>query len=275
MPLLPRITGTGFENTSSTFGRLQPALWDIYQRRSRTNDITEDGYYRFWDFDNWGDQTASTTALDGWKLHLDTGDTIVQVTGELGGVIRPTTTTTDNNSIDVMESGGVGTVNITSAATAMTLFESRVRFTQVTNTYNFFIGLTAAGSAADNGFFTDAGATADRACFGFQVLEADGDALEFTYKKAGQTAQITSGLKAIAAATWYSLAAIYDASEQNPARRVKILIDNAVVAYLTDTQLAAATFPSGVSMGFGFSIKNQTNVGKSVDIDLGARAMSA
>ncbi len=275
MPLFPRITGTGFENTAAASGRLQPVLWDIYQRRSRTNDITEDGYHRFWDFDNWGDQTASTTALDGWKMHLDTGDTIVQVTNELGGVVRLTTTTTDNNSIDIMECGNVGTVNITSAGTAMTLFDLRVRFTQVTNTYNFFMGLTAAGSAADNGFFTDAGATADRACFGFQVLEADGDALEFTYKKAGQTAQITSGLKAIAAATWYQLGAIVDTTEPNPARRVKILIDNAVVAYLTDTQLAAATFPSGVSMGLGMSIKNQTNVGKSVDIDLAARAMSA
>lgn len=275
MPLFPRITGTGFENTAAASGRLQPALWDIYQRRSRTNDITEDGYYRFWDFDNWGDSADTVTLKDGWTLHTDTGNSIVQVTGELGGVIRPTTTTTDNNSVDAMECGNVGTVSITSGGTAMTLFDARVRFTQVTNTYNFFIGLTAAGSAADNGFFTDAGATADRACFGFQVLEADGDALEFTYKKAGQTAQITSGLKAIAAATWYQLGVIVDTTEPNPARRVKIMIDNAVVAYLTDTQLAAATFPSGVSMGMGFSIKNQTNVGKSVDIDLAARAMSA
>lgn len=272
--LLPILSGQGLENTSTTFGRFQPALWDIFQKRARTLDICEDATIRVHDFDNWGDSADSVTLKDGWTLHTDTGNSIVQAVGLVGGVLTPTTTTTDNNSIDAMESGNVGTVNITSGGTAMTAFDCRVRFTQVTNTYNFFAGFTAAGSAADNGFFTDAGATADRACFGFTVLEADGDALEFTWKKAGQTAQITSGLKAIANATWYLLGAIVDTTEPNPARRVKIFIDNQVVAYITDTQLAAATFPSGVSMGAGWAIKNQTNVGKSFDIDHITRAMS-
>ncbi len=272
--LLPRLTGQGRENTSTTFGRFQPALWDIYQRRARTADITEDGIHRSWDFDNWGDTADSVTLKDGWTLHTDTGNSVVQVTAIDGGVLRLTTTTTDNNSVDIMEGGNVGQVSITSAGTAMTAFDCRVRFTQVTNTYNMFAGLTAAGSAADNGFFSDAGATADRACFGFTVLESGGAALEFTYKKAGQTAQITTGLKTIVGATWYCLGAIVDTTEPNPAHRVKIFIDNAVVAYLSDTDLAAATFPSAVSMGFGMSIKNQTNVGKSWDIDCAARAMS-
>lgn len=273
--LMSRIRPSGgLENTSSTFGRFQPALWDIYNRHARNAEIIEGGYFRTWDFDNWGNVADSVTLLDGWAMHIDTGNSVVQVTGVDGGIIRLTTTTTDNNSVDIMENGNVGTVTITAAQTCMTAIDMRVRFTQVTNTYNFFKGLTAAGSAADNGFFSDAGATADRACFGFTVLEADGDALEFTYKKAGQTAQITSGLKAIAGATWYSLGAIYDTTAP-ASQRVKIFIDNAVVAYLTETDVAAATFPSGVSMGMGMSIKNQTNVGKSVDIDLGARAMSA
>lgn len=272
--MFPRIREWGALFAADSTCRLQPSLWDLFRNRT-ANSLVDDGYFRFWDFDNWGDQTASTTYLDGFKCHLDTGDTIVQVTNENYGVLRPTTTTTDNNSIDLMFGGNVGSVAITSAGTQHVAFDCRVRFTQVTNTYNAFFGLTASGSAADNGFFSDAGATADRGCFGFTVLEADGDALEFTYKKASQTAQITSGLKAIAAATWYRLGAIFDPTERNPAHRVKIFIDDAEVGYLSDTNLAAATFPSAVLMNFGMSLKNQTTVGKSWDIDCAAVAMAA
>lgn len=273
--LYPRITGTGLENTAAGSGRLQPALWDLYQKRTRTQDITEDGYNRFWDFDNWGLTAASVTLKDGWALNIDTGGTVVQVTDTVGGIIRLTTDNSDNDSIDIMEGGNVGQVAITSGGTAAVAFDCRVRFTQITDTYNMFAGLTASGSAADNGFFSDAGATADRGCIGFTVLEADGNALEFTYKKAGQTAVITSGLKAISAATWYQLGFIFDTSEQNPARRIKIFIDNAIVGYISDTAIAAATFPSGVLLGAGMSLKNQTTAIESWDLDCMARAQAA
>lgn len=273
--LFPRISNTGLENLAAASGRLQPVLWDLYQRRARTNDITEDGYFRFWDFDNWGDRIATDVFMDGWKMNLDTGGTIVQVTTELGGVLRLTTDATDNDSIDAMEGGGVGTVSITSGGTAALAFDSRVRFTQVTDTYNQFYGLTASGSAADNGFFSDTGTTADRGCIGFTVLEADGNALEFTWKKAGQTAQITTGLKAIGGATWYQLGFVFDPAERDAAHRLKIFIDNAIVGYLSDTEIAAATFPSAVLLGAGISLKNGAAAIKSNDIDCMARAMAA
>ncbi len=277
--LYTRITPcNGLENTVAASGRLQPALWDLYQKRARTQDITEDGIFRFWDFDNWGNQADTATFMDGFTQHIDTGNSVVQVTTEEGGVLRLTTTTTDNNSVDLMSGGNVGNMHITSGMAETLAFDCRVRFTQITNTYDMFAGLTASGSAADNGFISDAGATADRGCFGFTVLEAGGSALEFTYKKSGQTAVITSGLKTIAAATWYQLGAIFDPQDQNAAHRIKIFIDNAVVGYIaagsSAGQIGAATFPSAVIMGFGMAIKNQTNVGKSWDIDCAAVAKS-
>jgi hypothetical protein len=274
MSLFPRITGSGFENLAAASGRLQPALWDLYQRRNRVNDITEDGFFRFWDFDNWGDLTAAAVFMDGWKLRIDTGGTVTQTTTEAGGVITFATDNTDNDSIEMMECGGVGCVHVTSAGTLAVAFDCRVKFPLITNTQNHFYGLTATGSVADNGMFSDAGATADRGCIGFTVLEADGDALEFTWKKAGQTAQITSGLKAIAADTWYQLGFIFDPAEPNPARRLKIFIDNAVVAYVSATQIAAATFPSAVLLGAGIGLKNQTTAISSGVIDCMARAMA-
>ena len=272
--MFPRIREWGAAFAVDGSCRLQPSLWDKFRDRT-ANSLCDDGYFRFWDFDTWGELTSSTTLMDRFTLHTDTGNTIVQVTNESFGVLRLTTTTTDNNSIDAMAGGNVGVLSITSGGTKHVALDFRARFTQITNTYNMFGGFTASGSAADNGFFSDAGATADRGCFGYQVLEADGDALEFTWKKAGQTAQITSGLKVIAAATWYRLGALFDPTEQNPALRVKLYIDDAIVVYLSDTQVAAATFPSAVLMGFGMSLKNQVNVGKSWDIDCAAIAMAA
>ena len=87
--------------------------------------------------------------------------------------------------------------------------------------------------------------------------------------------QTTSGLKTVAAATWYRLGALFDPAESDPTHRVKIYIEDAIVGYLTDTNLAAATFPSAVLQTFGFGIKNQTNVAKSWDIDCAAIAMAA
>ena len=276
--LYPRISN-GLENIAAASGRLQPALWDLVQKRVRTQDITEDGYWRFLDFDDMGDTAAGVTNKNGWGLHIDTGDVLVQLTTAEAGVLRPTTTTTDNNSIDAMYGGNVGAFHITSGMEQTCAFDCRVRFTQVTNTYNFFAGLTAAGSAADNGFFTDAGATADRGCVGFTVLEADGDALEYTHKKAGQTAVITSGLKALVVDTWYQLGLVFDPQEPLSARRIKLFIDNAVVGYVAAGSgtgaIGAATFPSAVMLNFGFALKNQTNVGKSFDIDCAAFGKSA
>lgn len=273
---MPRINSAPgvLENTSgTTFGRLQPALWARYMKRTRTNDLTEDGAFVYKDFDNWGDQADTAVFMDGWKQHIDTGNSVVQVTTETGGVIRPTTTTTDNNSVDVQYGGGVGNVKITSASSVAVAFDARVRFTQVTNTYNFVCGLIGAGAAADNGFITDAGAMADIGFVGFNILEAAGATLKFTYIKAGQTAG-TATVGTVTLATWYNIGFIFDPAEPNPAHRLIYYLDNAEIGYVSDTTIAGATFPSAVVLGGGFCIKNQTNVAKSWDLDCMAWAMA-
>lgn len=261
------------ENTTSTFGRLQPALWARYSKRTRTNDLTEDGTFRFIDFDNWGDQADTATFMDGWKMHIDTGNSIVQRTTVPSGVLRLTTTTTDNNSNDLQYGGGVGNVAITSASAVAVAFDARIMLTQITNTYNLVCGLIGAGAAADNGFITDAGALADANFVGFNILEAAGATLKFTFKASGQTAA-TATVGTLAAATWYHIGFIFDPAEPNPAHRLIFYLDNTEIGYVSDATIAGATFPSAVVIGPGMCIKNQTNVGKSWDIDCMAWAMA-
>jgi hypothetical protein len=137
--MFPRVREWGAAiEASAAAHRLQPTLWDLFRSRTNLTGLIDHGFFRFWDFDNWGDTAASVTLQDGFKLHTDTGSSIVQVTNENFGVLRPTTDTTDNASIDAMAGGGVGAVNITSAGTQAVAFDCRVRLTQVTNTYNAF-----------------------------------------------------------------------------------------------------------------------------------------
>src|SRR2546430_1208593 len=102
--MFPRIREWGAAFAADGSCRLQPSMWDLYRNRT-ANSLCDDGYFRFWDFDNWGNQADTATFMDGFTQHIDTGNSIVQVTTENFGVLRLTTTTTDNNSVDVMAGG--------------------------------------------------------------------------------------------------------------------------------------------------------------------------
>ena len=275
--LLPRVGIGGIANTSTAFGRLQPALWQCYEQRSRANDLTEDGVMVFEDFDTWGDQVATATDVGGWKVRADTGSTYTQVTTDIGGVLKLDTDATDNDSIDAMYGKNVGNVSIQSGGSASVAFDCRIRLGEGGQVaHNEFFGLTASGSAADNGFFTDAGATADRGCIGFQILEATETYVNFTYKKAGQTAVVTTALYPRGSGgAMESFGFVFDPAERNVARRIKLFINNQEQStYFTTTQIAAATFPSGVLLGGGFSLKNGSAAANTTEIDLMAWAMS-
>lgn len=267
--ITPVLREWGGSTTSSETTARGPSskLWDFFRGRSRSvNDLTSDDITFFTDFANFG--VGSGTVYGGYGIHLDTGNTIQEIATEVGGVVRFATDGTDNDSCELTTGGNTGVlVKIPSSAGDVVIFETRVRFTQVTNTYNAFFGLTEEGCAADDGLFTDAGAGADKDKIGFQVLEADGDALEFTYKKAGQTAVVTSGLKAISAATWYRLGFVFD-PRLPAASRLRVYIDNAATGTsYSQTNIAAATFPAGEELALTIGLKNQTTSGQSFDVD--------
>jgi hypothetical protein len=252
-------------NTATTGTGPQSQLWKHFASRTRERDYTSDDVQFFDSFANFG--VGSGTVYKGYGIHLDTGNTIQEIATEIGGVISFDTDATDNDSCELTTGGNVGVlVKIPSSAGDVVIFDACWRPNQVTNTYNWFIGLTQEGRAIDDGVFTDAGASADIDQVGFRVLEADGDACEFVYKTAGQTIQVTTGLKALSANTWVRTGFVF-----NPAwpvaSRLRVYVDNGETSTkLTSTNIAAATFPAGEELALTAAMKNQTTAAQSVDV---------
>ena len=208
----------------------------------------------------------------GWfRSYQDTSDTIAQVATEKSGVIRFTTAATDNNE-SWLSPGGAATVNGVISTTAgeptMYGFGYRVRFTQVTDTYNAFLGAGEEGLAAAD-TITDAAALKTTADFiGFHVAEGDGDALTFKYQKASAAVQtVLTYSTALAAATWYNLEFLYDSSQPDSKKGTIWINGVEQTSYITAANLAASTFPNGEELNLLMGIKNQTNASKSIDLD--------
>lgn len=246
---------------------LSPRLWGKLNGQMFTPDGQQPGFYVWDDFLNTKIDADNT---NGYQYYADTGGTVTQITGVPGGVINITTDNTDNDEVWIAAGGGtgvLGTISDTAGSDKLTIFEARVKFTQVTDTYNAFIGLAEEGEA-DGDTITDAGALASIDLLGFWVLEADGNSLNFGYRKAGQTAQTTiSGVQALTAATWYKLGFVYDPLAP-AAKRISVFVDNVEQSkYVTATNIAAATFPDGEFLTFLAGVKNQTTTISSIYID--------
>jgi hypothetical protein len=91
---------------------------------------------------------------------------------------------------------------------------------------------------------------------GFHVDQADGDALDFTYKAEGQTAVVTiAGLDVIVADTYMKLGFVYD-PDAPAAKRIKVFLNNVEQStYVTATNIATATFPDAEPMAMVWAAK--------------------
>lgn len=256
---------------------LSPNIWSRVAGGMLSTDGLLTGYFNGDDFTCFGDTYTLASNLGryageagAYRAYQDTGDVITQLATEVGGVIDITTTTTDNNETWIQPGQATSVFGkVASTSSKLMIFECRVRMSQVTDTYNMFAGMSEEGLAAAD-TITDAGALASKDLIGFWVLEADGDSLKYGYRKAGQTAQTlgTYGT-ALAATTWYKLGWVFDPSPQvPPSKRLTFFVNNVEqTTYGTDSLISAATFPDGEELNFLLGIKNQTNVGKSLQCD--------
>ena len=232
--------------------KLSPRIWSRLQNTALTPDGTAPGVEIFDDFANFGQAASGSDVSGGYAAYLDTGCTIKQ-TAESGGVIQ-FTADTDNEQASLItggNSGSFGAISDTAGEDKLTLFEARVAFGQIGNTYNAFVGLGAPGDIGDSLPHTDVGAFAAATdLIGFSVLEADGDSLRFIHKKTGSattTTVMTYGT-ALVADTWYNLGFVYDPKEPT-STRIKIFINNIEqTTYVTSTGIASATFPDGAQL---------------------------
>jgi len=254
---------------------LSPRLWAA----ARGSGLAPDGFGNAFssadDFDNFGaiaPAISGTTAgvSGGYGYYVDTATSacsITQIATEVGGVIRFATGATDNHEAWLSSGGNTGVLGkIDDSDPKKLIFETRVRFGQVAS-MNAFIGLAEEGLAAAN-TITDAGALADKDFIGFAVDEADSDALDFIYRKAGQTLQTKiTGLQALVANTWYKLGFVFDPAEPE-SRRIKVFVNNVENATMvTATEIAAATFPDAEELAFLAGIKNGAASALTMDVD--------
>ena len=254
---------------------LSPRLWKSVAQQSMSPDGLSQGYMAGDDFRT----VALTTAVSanvgryageagGYLSYEDTGGAIAQLATESGGVLNITTDGTDNDEMWLqpgMATSVLGMISDTAGSDKKLIFEARFRVSKVTNTLNYFIGLSEEGLAAAD-TVTDAGALASKDLIGFWVTEADGDSLKFGYRKAGQ-ALTTVGTfgTALAASTWYKVGFIYDPAET---KKIRFYVDNVEQTdYVTATNIAAATFPDGEELNFLAGVKNGTAAISYIDLD--------
>jgi hypothetical protein len=222
--------------------------------------------------------TADSLTVGGYGCWTDTTTndaSINPLPTEHGGVIQLATNTTAHHQATITSGGGIGTLGAVThpddGSSYLTAFEARVRFGQVSGAMAF-IGLSEEALDANNTLSDTDGNLADKDFLGFHVDAGGPTALDFVYEKEGQTAQVLkAAIQTIVADTWYKIGFLFD-PDAPPERRLSLYVDNAENAtYGTDTQVDAATFPSGEELAFNATLKTVT-ANKTLDIDWWAYA---
>lgn len=225
------------------------------------------GYFLYDDFRNFSATTAVATNVgrynsDGnqWYTFEDTGASVSQVATNKNGVVNLTTDADDNQEVDLISCGNTGVLGEISTSTTFLAMEWRFAVPQIV-TQNLFLGMCEEGLAVTDGIIDDSGDHTSKDMIGFSVNEDAASTLVFSYRKAGQTEQfpITS-LKTLVANTFYNVGIVYDLNAP-PSKRLSVYLDNAEqTTYVTDTNIAAATFPLGEEMALAAAVKNVTDI---------------
>jgi len=199
----------------------------------------------------------SSVAFGNYVAYGDAGTTIGPYTGGVGGALLLTHDGNDNDEISVQVNGAPFLISDTSGSDRKLVFEARVQKSSVTNdVMAMFLGLGEEGLAAANTLVDTTGALASKDFIGFHVDQADGDSIDFVYRKAGQDAQVLiSGVSAMVADTAINLGFVYD-PEAAADKRIKVFVNGVEQGtYVTATQIAAATFPDGEELAPLFATK--------------------
>lgn len=206
------------------------------------------GVYLFDDFLSFPDHVSDQNTQR-YSSYIDTGVTIKQLAGVKYGQIEIAGNDADNDEGVLSDYGPLFYIQDAKASKKL-WFEARWKKASVANdALATFLGLAydhGSGVPVTNTLcLTDDDANLGAFSFlGFHVDQADGDALDFVYKAEGQSAVVKIAVvQALVADTWYKLGFVYDPAF--PAdKRIKIYVNGVEqTTYVTETNIAAATFP--------------------------------
>lgn len=256
--------------------KLSPALWSALNEVNVSPD-GGGGFFYGDDFGNFGQIAASTTgtAHQGYGCFTSAACTIKGLATARDRIqfSHDNTSNLDSTLTSGGNTGNLCNIDVTAGSERLLIFEAKFSLGQVSDTYNWFVGLSEEGCAALHGVFASGGnALADKDRLGFWILSGDGDALKFGYHKAGGGTAVTIGTygTALTAATDYNVGFVYNPLAHT-SKRIRWFVNNVEQSsYVTGAQMAAATFPSGEEMALLAGVKNGSTATKTVDLDFWA-----
>ena len=269
-------------NFTSDNGRnVSQSIWGDFPSARTLMEDPPKAFHFFDDFYYPYDEDASDTF---YHKYIDTSNTIrglATSTTVYGGVVRLLTDATDNDGPVLHYRGGptasVGSCPIiignTVGAAFKTYYECRFKKSSITdNQCAIFLGLGHMTTmAADNGLLTDdTGDIVDSvSAIGFRVLHDNGEELDFAWQDSAQTAPVElANIATLVADTWTKVGFVYDPLEVD-ARKIKLFVNGVPYtgAYVTTTQMDAATFPENDALTPVFGSKNGEATATNFDID--------
>lgn len=277
--LLPNALYTG-HNGQWVSRSPSPRIWNRVLTQAINPDAAGAGYGSHEDFCGFGIGTAVSSNVayyqgdaGGYKAYEDTSQTILPVQTESGGVIRFSLAATDNVEVAMQLGMNAATTSapyvVTSGATKPLYYEVCFRPTAAASDFDscgMYFGLGSVNIPANSAIVDDTMALAATTGFiGFSTVDGSPKA---TYKAASQTAaSITLSTTALVTATWYQFGFYVD--PLGPAsQRVHLFWQGEEVAtFITDTNIAAATFPSAVQLSPVLAFKNGDATARTVDFD--------
>lgn len=233
-------------------------------------------------------QNSSTEIVTGQQVYhgyIDTSNTFTGVTGVNGGAIELNTDATDNDEI-WMSTGAattgptLGAISDAAGSAFMTAFEIRCKKSSVAdNVTAMFAGLAEEGLAAADTKVDNTGVLADKDLIGFDNVHADGDAVNFVYRLAGQNLVTKiSAVATLTADTFVKLGFIYDPFAQ-ASERITVYVDNSPsTTFVTASDISTSTgdaFPDGENLAFLAGHKNGAATAGILTIDWWAYAQIA
>lgn len=235
-----------------------PAIWADFDKA----DLLRPGLsnHVFDDFTNVVSDVSLYYHSNGntWKTIEDSGSVVAQsATAGRIGALTLTMDNTDNDEIYMQFGSATGNLFKLDASSGTKFwYECRFKVSVVTDsTYDLIVGLAEEGAAAADAI-TDADAYVDKDFIGFRVPAADGNGLDFFWKKSGQTeVELIADAATLVADTYVKVGFVFD-PDAPTTKRIKVYVDGVESnTYGTYTQMAAATFPSGEELTPFFAIK--------------------
>lgn len=211
-------------------------------------------------------QHITDQVVQQYASYIDTGVTITQLAGVVGGQAEIAGNDVDNDEGVLATHGPIVEVNDTVGSKFKMWFEARVSKASIAdNALAMFIGLAfdhgSGVSVAQTGCLTDDdGALGAFSFLGFHVDQANGDAIDFVYKAEGQSAVVVkAGIQVPVINTFYKLGMKYD-PEKPGSKQIALFVDGVRNGtYVTSTQIAAVTFPDAEPLGLAWCTKVGTN----------------